>query len=715
MSCFLDVVVNSITGDCSSTSSGAFSIDIYGSAPNFSISWISPPLGTIALGGATGYTKTNLSGGTYVFNVIDSCSGGSTTFPVSVYISTGTCVTLTGIQNTTCNLSNGSITANTQFFYNTTTFSLYELSGGFIYSGQSLDDEFIFDTLSAGTYYVIADDGGGCTGKSESCIIKSSSTLDFGVYVINDAGCAVDSGAIYVTGQTGVPPYTYLWSPNGETTSSITGLSPGNFSVIVTDGAGCSQSKGIILTEVPPVGLGTFTVTSPSCFSSDGEVDVIITGGTAPYYYSASNGTVIITFAKNYTFTGVSAGVFSLKVTDAGLCSFEASTIVLTPLAFSLVTITTTDSTCNNNSGEVNISLYGGSPPYHYTLIDSLGNSATTTTNSANYTFQGLNSDVYTIQISDGGPCTFIDIVTINNVTLFTLSSVVSGTTCGQNNGVVTLNISSGGTPPYIYQIDGVLVNTNLSGYTFSGLNPGNYTASVIDANLCQQFLPILIPTTSSVNFILNPTSPLFGNDGAIETFILDGEPPFNLTWSSNVPSGQTGLTITGLTAGTYNLSVTDDNGCTQIRSITLFGYNLITSYQVLNICDDNFVNSGQLIKKGLQQMYLEGFHDLTSGDTNCLLSAATFVCQVSVNGVTNSIGFYNSSSLNDFPSDSAYFNVIDILLSLYPELENVTIDVSTGEILISSLCNPSISMIDATITISVIILYNINCVSCTP
>jgi hypothetical protein len=198
-----------------------------------------------------------------------------------------------------------------------------------------------------------------------------------------------------------------------------------------------------------------------------------------------------------------------------------------------------------------------------------------------------------------------------------------------------------------------------------------------------------------------------------IETFILEGEPPFNLIWSSNAPSGQTGLTITGLTAGTYNLSVTDDNGCTQVRSVTLFGYNLISSYQVLNICNDNFVNSGQLIKKGLQQMYLEGFHDLTSGDTNCLLSAATFVCEVSVNGVTNSIGFYNSTSLNDFPTDSVYFNVVEILLSLYPELETITIDISTGEILISSLCNPSIGMIDATIIVSVIILYNINCVSC--
>ena len=92
MSCFLDVIVNSITGDCSNTSSGAFDISINGSAPDFTISWIDPSFGTIPLSGATGYTINGLSGGSYVFNVIDSCSGGSTTFPVSVYISTGTCV-----------------------------------------------------------------------------------------------------------------------------------------------------------------------------------------------------------------------------------------------------------------------------------------------------------------------------------------------------------------------------------------------------------------------------------------------------------------------------------------------------------------------------------------------------------------------------------------------------------------------------------------------
>ena len=90
MACSLSVNL-SITGDCSNTNSGVFSVDIYGTAPDYTIQWISPALGTIALGaGVTGYTATTLSAGTYTFNVIDSCSSPSqNVLPVNVNISSG--------------------------------------------------------------------------------------------------------------------------------------------------------------------------------------------------------------------------------------------------------------------------------------------------------------------------------------------------------------------------------------------------------------------------------------------------------------------------------------------------------------------------------------------------------------------------------------------------------------------------------------------------
>jgi hypothetical protein len=328
------------------------------------------------------------------------------------------------------------------------------------------------------------------------------------------------------------------------------------------------------------------------------------------------------------------------------------------------------------------------------------------------YKRQNLSSDIYTLTITDSsGSCTYTQPVTINNTILFTLTTSTTGTTCDENNGVVTLSITSGGTEPYTFQINGQSVITNSLSYTFTNLPSGNYTASVTDNNLCQQVSPFIINSSNNVNFILNGTSPI-GNNGIIETFITSGEPPFTLNWSPNV-NGQTGLTVTNLSAGTYSLIVTDSLGCVQERSITLVGYNLFSSYEVYNICDDDLTNSGQLVKKGLQQMLLEGFFDLTSGDTNCILNGAVFEAVVSVDGVISASTFYTSTGLNDFPSDNLFYTEVETLLTSYPNIESVEIDVLTGNLKVSTICNPPISIMDATVLVDVKIYYDISCVSC--
>ena len=118
MSCFFDIVITGITGDCLNTNSGEFGIVISGSAPDYTINWLSPALGTIPLGvGVNDYNINGLSGcGTYIFEVIDSCVPPNY-IPMSIYISTGSCVNISSIDNTTCGLNNGIITATTSNFY----------------------------------------------------------------------------------------------------------------------------------------------------------------------------------------------------------------------------------------------------------------------------------------------------------------------------------------------------------------------------------------------------------------------------------------------------------------------------------------------------------------------------------------------------------------------------------------------------------------------
>jgi surface protein len=717
MACPLNVVVTGITGDCSSTNSGSFGISIDGTAPGYTIQWISPAYGTIPLGpGVTGYTISSLSAGTYTFNVVDSCPSGNTYALMNVYISSGCCVSITDVTNTSCGFNNGAITASTPNVYFGTTFYLYETSSGLITQGGSLINDFFFSSLSAGTYYVVADDGGGCTGKSESCIIKPSSPLDFGLYQVNNSACAVSLGSLYVTGLTGTPPFTYSWTPNGETTSFITGLSDGSYSVTVTDGLGCVTSKGTIIGSVPALNSILLTDVEPTCFTADGEATVYISGGTAPYHLQATNGEVVITFANSYTFTGLSSGYFSVTVTDAGLCQSTSNTTLLTPSAISLVTVNTVNSTCNNNGGELLVSIFGGAAPYTYTLTDSMMNSTSFVqpTQNGGATFNGLSSGIYLLTITDSlGICTYSQYYVINNTVLYDLSILTTGTTCGNDDGSVTLSITTGGTGPYTYQINGQSIVTNSLSYTFTNLPSGNYTASVTDTNLCQQISAFTINSSNVVNFILNGTNPIAG-DGIIQTFITSGEPPFTLNWSPNV-GGQTGLTVTNLSAGTYTLTVTDASGCTQSRTIILAGYNLYSSFEVFNICDDNLVNSGQVLKKGLKQMLNEGFFDLTSGDTNCILNSAAFEAIVTVDGVEQTIGFYISSGLNDFPSDSLFYSTVESLILTYPNIESVLINPVNGDIKISTFCNPPITIMDATVTVDVKIYYDISCVECAP
>ena len=714
MACFLDVSVTSITGDCTNSNAGAIEILISGDSPGFTISWLNPSLPVEYYPSSGSVTFTGLSSNTYSFLVTDSCFSGGISTLLNVYVSSGTCAEILSSTNTTCGNSNGSLTAQTQFAYGDFLYELYNVNSGITSSLISTTTQQVFNGLIPGTYYVVVDDGGGCTGKTESCIIKSSSTFNYSFYVINSTNCGVNTGAIYITGITGNPPYTYNWS-NGESNSYITGLTNDVYSVQVIDSTGCILSKSAVVNNIPNVEIVSFTSNSPSCFSGDGEITAYITGGTGPFYFSGSNGHSEITFANYCSFTGLSAGYFEVRVTDAGLCSDTSSTTLFTDNSFFGVSTSTTNSFCNNNNGTLDIFVVGPSGFYSYTLIDSSGNTESVTILGNNNTFIGLSSGNYNLQITNGGPCVYTQNITISNTNLFTLTTSATGTTCNNDNGSVTLTITSGGTPPYLYQIGTQSDSSSNLSYTFFNLAGGNYTASVTDSNFCQQNSQCTITSSNNVDFNLSVLSPTIGPTGQIDAFITEGEPPFSWVWSSNVPSGQTGLTITGLSAGTYSLTITDDNNCVKTRSVTMFGYNLVSSYQVLSLCESNSKFNGEIGRRGPQQMLVEGFFDLTSGDTGCILNQAIYEIVVSGDSVVKTNSFYTGTTLVDFPSDNEYYDALQQTLLQYDGIQNVDIDPLNNQIIINTICNPPVSLIDLQLTVSLKIYYDISCVSCSP
>ena len=704
----------SVTGDCTNTGLGAFTVGLQGTAPPFYYQFLAPfddPI-PIALGpGVTSFTRTNLTPNTYTFLIFDSCSPPTQQI-VTAIISDGVCVSLLNHTNTTCSLLNGAVTARTDNNLQLTQYYLYENTSGYVTSGASNQDDFVFNGLGPGTYYVTVNDGGGCSGKSESCIIKPSTPLDYGFYVVNDSPCTSSTGKVFITGITGYSPYTYSWS-TGSIESSISGLTSGPYSVTVSDSTGCVVSKNVQVGTVPAVGFAEVITVTPSCFGTDGQITVVVTGGTPPYYYQASNGQSQITFNETYTLTGLGSNNYSITVTDSALCTATVLQTLTPPNGFTILTVGTVNSTCNNSSGALSpINLLGGSPPFVYTLTYPSGNSIQQTVNGFSNQFQGLSAGTYTLTIANG-PCTFTNTYTINNTEKYTLTTATTGTTCQGSNGRISVRVSSGATLPLTYQLTGqpTISNTSQTAVTFNNLFAGNYQLTVTDALSCSQIQTIAINAIDSIDYSLNGTNLTGPDNGTIQLYITEGPPPYNISWTSNV-NGQTGLSLTNLSAGTYGVTVTDSNGCQLTRELTLLGYNNFGTYDVYTYCETLFQNNGLTILKKPQNMFLEGFYDLTSGETNCVLNEAIFYAEVNVGDIGTETQFFVSNSLSNYPDDNLWYDVIRDTLLGFPVIGSVDIDPTENRITIQTNCTQeALSLNSAEVSVELKISYDVSCV----
>jgi hypothetical protein len=685
-----------VTGTCEGNIGTAIIIGSGGVQP-YTFEWITPNLGT-------GSTKTNLSAGTYIVRANDSTMPVNNEFFINVTISDGLSLIVSTVTDTICGQNNGTATIVATSDDSNITYYLY--SGTTLISVQSsnnLTTQFV--GLESGVYDVVGVNSSNCSGSTGNFIIGESDPFDFGFYVVNDTQCASPTGKIYVTGQTGNAPYTYLWS-NLQTTSSITGLTSGSYNVTVTDSQGCSLNKSVLVEFVPSVGLGSWSATTPSCFASDGSLTLTITGGTGPYLYSGSNGTTFVTYQTSYEFSGLPAGSFFVSVTDAALCKVTLSTTLQTPQSFYSVQNIVSNSTCSTSNGSINVFLQGGSPPYTY-VLSSTTSSVSATTNSTQYIFNGLQNGEYNLTITDGGPCPYSTNLTVDSDNLFDVTYSATTSTCGQPNGTLTIMTTPGGTLPYIYTLsNGQSITTSSLNVTFSSLLGGGYTYSITDAGGCTITGDAVVPEESVLEFSLFPTScGVSGSGGTITALITSGQPPFTYNWSLNVDSNPQEVYVTGLTGGTYSLTITDDNGCVKTRSTLIECSPVITSYQIFNMCESEFgFTSGT--KRGMVQMLNEGFNDLVLPQDGCILTASTFTIEVEVSGNTYTDLFYTGSNLLDVPTDAVYFQAVEDLLITIPGVTGVTIDPITSEITIES----GDSLSSQSVLINLIIGYSILC-----
>lgn len=702
-----------VTGVCDTTY-GAVTFNPFGGIPPYTIDPVTPTGTTFsAQTGVSPITFTGLTGGTYVFRLNDSQGLQNNEQYINVIVSNCFVANAYNVSGTTCGLNNGYVNISATTSASPYTIILHK-DGNIQDISQTTTLPFIYSNLASGLYYATIFDYGSVTANTENFAINNSVGVDYGFWKVNTSTCVIDKGKLAVTGLTGTPPYTFLWS-NGETTQLVSGLTQGTYSVTVTDSLGCSTTKSDTIGLAQPIGLGLLTSNNPSCFSSDGSLTFTLTGGTVPFYYSATTGEVGYTLSDTFTISNLAAGAIQVLVRDANFCEVILNGTTTTINSFSVVDVNVTNSTCSEANGEIAISIEGGNNFYTY-AISGLTTNVTqgTTTQSQSHSFSNLLTDTYLLVISGTGTnCSFSTYVNVVSEDKFPVTYVETSSSCGLNNGEFYIEIGSGHTLPVSYILsDGQsIINTSLTSYTFNSLVSGDYNIKIIDGDGCEIVKYFTIATTGNLIATINTEDCTGTNDGTASVIINAGNPTFTYEWSSNVAGTPTGSSVTGLSGGTYSVKITDSSGCNQtIGFEILCGQNNMAHYKLVEVCSSTFQNSvGQ--KRGFLEMINEGFIDLVSGYTNCVLNSAILTCDINIGGTAYTQTFYTATTLNDIPQDSLWQSTIEGILSSISEVGSYTIDLLNNQLIIKSNCDGSEDPLGGkTIDINLDIEYDINC-----
>ncbi len=435
-------------------------------------------------------------------------------------------------------------------------------------NGSTFQSSGLFNTLTAGNYTVTVRDANLCTATTP-VTVSSVPVLDGIISQTGFINCFGQStAALSVSASGGTSPYTYVWS-NGSVTTSANNLPASNHSVIITDNKGCSTTKTFTVTQPSQL---TTTLTSSnyngfgvSCQgASNGLINQTVTGGTAPYTYTWSNG------ATTKDIATLPSGLYSVNISDSRGCTTLSSVTLSSPTAVAVSLNTKTDVSCfNGNDGAISMLGTGGTGIYTYSRDAG-------TSWQASSSFSALAANSYTILIRDQNMCQTQTIVDLAQPALLTVTvNNINDATCGNANGSA-IALGGGGTGDITYawrNVNNDLI-TNLA--SLSNVGSGTYTVFVQDENACTTSTNVAISSTDgaqfSVSSITGVTCPTTLN-GSAQVVIDNGQAPFNTLWSN----GETGLSATALAGGTNSVIVRDGNGCEVIKTFTIPSPNPIT------------------------------------------------------------------------------------------------------------------------------------------
>ena len=531
---------------CFNGDDGTATINLLGGSMPYTYSWSN---------GQNFQTATGLSAGSYTCNVSDTNNCPSNDNPISVTVtqplSPVDASMFTNVDHVDCyGDSTGSIALTT--------------SGGtppYSYGWSNGENTSSIIGLTAGLYSVMVTDANACSQASFSLlsdsnqipIVQPLSELTYNSSETNVNCFGESTGSITLTISGGTAPYSYLWS-NGDVSSSISGLTAGTYSFIITDDNSCTLEDSIVITQPNSLISSNITSSDVTCFGeTNGSFNVNVTGGTAPYTYLWSNG------STNASNTLVSANTYYVQILDSFGCLQNDTVLINQPdpilVLFSLDSI----SCPGGLDGVLSAQVSGGTPPFNYSW----------TTNSPfgysllnDSTIEQIGTGNFTVNINDANLCFEPFSYIVTDPDAMTIPGVVVDVSCnGDNTGSITTN-TIGGTPPYSY----LWVPNSQTTSSISALNAGSYTVHVDDANNCYSnigdasaFFTVDEPIFP-LTVVIDTTHVLCSgqSNGSAEALPSGGTGSYSYLWSTS----ETSQLINNLSAGAYSVIVEDDNLC---------------------------------------------------------------------------------------------------------------------------------------------------------
>lgn len=403
-----------------------------------------------------------------------------------------------------------------------------------------------------GTYDVVLTVSDGfCDTISNTVQITVLDSITMNMSAV-DVTCFGDTdGQVTSNPTNGSSPYNYLWNDGGSQTSqTATSLPPGWYTVEVTDNLGCVGYDSVEVQEPLEMTL-TMDSTDASCNGgTDGTATATPVNGTPTYNYTWNDGGSQTT----QTATGLPAGVYTVVVVDNNGCTATDSVEVVEAAGLT-VDLDSIPPTCfGGTDGAAFVVVTSGVGPFTYLWDDS--GAQTTDTAFA------LPAGQYAVTVTGGVGCSVTDTVVITEPSAIVAVVTASNTNCYQDStGSVTVAVTNG-TSPYSYLWDDPSAQTT---QTASGLPGGNYSVVVTDVNGCTGNGTGTIGEPTELTGIISATDD-FGSGGSIDVTVSGGTTPYSYLWDS----GETTEDLTGMPAGTYEVLVTDDNGCTLTMSETI-------------------------------------------------------------------------------------------------------------------------------------------------